>query len=323
MRTAPLSPADLRGVFPVPPLARKADPRRSIDFEQNNRLVAHMTAAGITRFLYGGNAFLYHITLADYERLLDWLSGFAENLLAIPSAGPSYGRALDQAALLRKYSFPCVMILPCGDPRDAAGLERGLREIADAAATRLVLYLKDEANFGADREAGLDVVARLVSDGICVAIKYAVVRQDPAKDPYLEGLLKRVDRNLVISGIGERPAVVHMRDFHLPGFTTGSGCIAPALSNAIFGACSRGDYATAEAVRAEFLPLEDLRDAWGPSKVLHAATELAGLCKTGPMLPFLSPLSRSQAQKLAPVARALAARNAHAGPAVNAASIAV
>ncbi len=312
MRTAPISPSDLRGVFPVPPLARKADAKRSIDFDENNRLVRHMAAGGITRFLYGGNAFLYHISLADYEELLDWLRGYSDHHWAIPSAGPSYGRALDQAALLRRRGFPCVMVLPCGDPRDAAGLERGLREISDAAAMPLILYLKDESNFGADKEAGLDVVARLVADGVCVAIKYAVVRQDPSKDAYLEGLLRRVDRNRVISGIGERPAIVHLREFKLPGFTTGSGCLAPALSNAIFEACGRGDYAAAEALRAEFLALEDLRDAWGPSKVLHFATDLGGVAKTGPILPFVSPLPASKMEKLAPVARALVKRNAQA-----------
>ncbi len=310
MRTAPLAPADLRGVFPVPPLARRNDAPRSIDFRENDRLVRHMAEGGITRFIYGGNALLYHFALADYEALLDWLAGFSDHHIAIPSAGPSYGRAMDQAPLLRKHSFPCVMVLPCSDPRDAAGLERGLREIAEAAATPLILYLKDESNFGTDKEAGLDVVARLVADGACVAIKYAVVRTDPSRDAYLEALLKRVDRGRVISGIGERPAVVHMREWKLPGFTTGSGSIAPALSNAIFEACSRGDFGAAETLRAEFLPLEDLRDAWGPSKVLHFATELAGVAKTGPLLPFLSSLSASQLDQLTPVARALYERNA-------------
>src|SRR5437867_92246 len=128
MRTAPLVPADLRGVFPVPPLARRNDARRSIDFGENDRLVRHMAESGITRFIYGGNALLYHISLADYEALLDWLAGFSSQHLAIPSAGPSYGRAMDQAPLLRKRGFPCMMVLPCSDPRDAAGLERGLRE---------------------------------------------------------------------------------------------------------------------------------------------------------------------------------------------------
>lgn len=310
MKTTPVSIEDLRGVFPVPPIARKSDVRRSIDFDENNRMVRHITAGGLTRFIYGGNAFLYHITLAEYESLLDWLNGFADSLWAIPSLGPSYGRAMDQASILRRYKFPCAMALPCGDPRDAKGLEIGLREIAESANTPLILYLKDENNFGADSEAGLDVVARLVDEGVCVAIKYAVVRQKPAEDSYLDSLLKRVDRARVISGIGERPAVVHMRDWSLPGFTTGSGCLAPRLSRQIFEACVRSDYETAEELRAEFLPLEDLRDAWSPSKVLHYAIQLAEVAETGPAPPFLSSLSGDRLNKLAPVALRLAGRNA-------------
>jgi dihydrodipicolinate synthase/N-acetylneuraminate lyase len=310
MKTTPVSIEDLRGVFPVPPLARKNDARRSIDFDQNNRIVRHIAGGGLTRFLYGGNAFLYHVTLDEYESLLDWLNGFAGDLWAIPSLGPSYGRAMDQASILRRYKFPCAMALPCGDPRDAKGLETGLREIADSANIPLILYLKEENNFGADKEAGLDVVARLVDEGVCVAIKYAVVRQNPAEDDYLDSLLKRVDRARVVSGIGERPAVVHMRDWKLPGFTTGSGCVAPRLSEQIFEACVKEDYETAERLRVEFLPLEDLRDAWSPAKVLHFATQLAGIAETGPVAPFLSSLSEKQSQEIAPVARALVDRNA-------------
>src|SRR6478672_3672804 len=107
-------PIDFRGVLPVPPLARKADARRSLDFAENDRLVRHMAAGGIKRLIYGGNALLYHITLADYEHLLGWLAGLNSEFLVIPSVGPSYGRAMDQAPLLRKYRFPVVMVLPCG-----------------------------------------------------------------------------------------------------------------------------------------------------------------------------------------------------------------
>ncbi len=310
MKTTPVSAEDLRGVFPVPPLARRAEAARTLDFEQSGRLVRHMKERGMTRFLYGGNAFLYHLTLAEYEQLLEWLSGFEGDLWAIPSLGPSYGRALDQAWLLRGYSFPCAMMLPCADPRDAAGLERGYREASDAAGMPLILYIKDESNFGADLDAGLDAVARLVDEGVCVAIKYAVVRQDPARDPYLEQLLARVDRGRVVSGIGERPAIIHMRDWKLPGFTTGSGCLAPSLSAQLFKACVEGEYEKAEALRSKFIPLEDLRDAWGPAGVLHHAAAVAGLAETGPVPPYLSALSATQLEQLTPVVGALVEEDA-------------
>ena len=303
-----LLPDDLRGVFAVPPLVRKGEAGRPLDLDENSHLVAHMAAGGITRFLYGGNAFLYHLPLAEYESLLDWMAGFAEGHWAIPSLGPSYGRAMDQAPLLRRRRFPVAMALPCGDPRDAEGLEAGLREIAEAADLGLIVYLKEEGNFGSDREAGLDAVARLVDSKVCVAIKYAVVRPDPAEDPYLEGLLRRVDRRLVISGIGERPAIAHMSRFGLPGFTTGSGCLAPRLSCELFRACSQEYFARADALRSLFLPLEDKRDAWGPARVLHAALELAEVVRTGPIPPFVTALAAARREDLQPVARELLAR---------------
>jgi dihydrodipicolinate synthase/N-acetylneuraminate lyase len=299
------TPDDLRGVFAVPPLARQNDSKRSIDFEQNNRIVKHIVSGGISRLLYGGNAFLYHSTLSEFESLLEWLSGSSDQLWMIPSIGPSFGRALEQADLLRKHSFAVAMILPCGDPRDAVGLEQGYREIADVAGAKLIVYLKDECNFGPQREAGLDAVARLVDDGVCVGIKYAVVRDDPSQDSYLEALLARVDRKHVVSGIGERPAVVHVRDWKLQGFTTGSGCIAPRLSQQLFERLNTNDYAKAEKLREKFLPLEDLRDMWGPARVLHHATELAGIAQTGSIRPYVSALSAEQIDTLAPVVKKL------------------
>jgi dihydrodipicolinate synthase/N-acetylneuraminate lyase len=301
---------DLRGVYAVPPLPRRAERRRTLDFDAAERVAAHIEAGGITRYLYGGNAFLYHITLDEYEALLGWLAGFPPTRWAIPSVGPSYGRAIDQARLLRRHAFRAVMTLPCGDPRDACGLEAGLREIADAAGMPLILYIKSDDGFGADREAALDAVARLLSDGVAVAVKYAIVRDRPEEDAYLDGLLQRVDRRRIISGMGERPAVVHLRDAGLGGLTTGSGCIAPRACQRLFEAALAGDWRRAEELRARFMPLEDLRDAWGPARVLHHAVELAGIAATGPIPPFVSPLDRQRLDELAPVARALLEQDA-------------
>src|SRR5262249_16178004 len=210
------------------------------------------------------------------------------------------------------FEFPCAMALPCNDPRDAEGLEKGYREIAEAAGTRLLLYLKDETSFGMDREKGLDAVGRLVDDGVCIGIKYAVVRPDPAQDSYLESLLKRVDSRFIISGIGERPAVVHLRDWKLPGFTTDSGCIAPRLSRQLFEACAREDFVEADNLRSDFIPLEDLRDAWGPARVLHSAVELAGIAQTGDVPPFVSDLPAEEIDEVSMTTKRLAERDATA-----------
>jgi len=292
---------DLHGVFAVPALARRNDRARSLDFEQNNKIVAHIEAGGIKRLIYGGNAFLYHITLAEFEDLTDWLATLTARLCVIPSIGPSFGRAIDQAQFIERHNFPCVMVLPCADPRDADGLERGYREISAAAKSQLIIYLKDENNFGSDREQGLDSVARLIEDGICVGIKYAVVRDDPTIDPYLEALLARVDRKYVISGIGERPAVTHLRDWRLTGFTTGSGCVAPRLSQELFEAARDHDFELALQLRSNFIGLEDLRDSWGPARVLHQSVELASIAEVGPIPPYVSPLTTEQITELRPV----------------------
>src|SRR5204863_8040198 len=213
--------------------------------------------------------------------------------------------AMDQARLLRRHRFPCAMMLPCGDPRDAKGMEAGLREVASAIGVPLILYLKSEDGFGSNLDAGLDAVGRLMADGVAVAIKYAVVRDDARDDAYLDGLLRRVDKARVVSGMGERPAIVHLREYGLNGFTTGSGCIAPAPCSALLSAAQGKRWSEAEALRERFMPLEDLRDAWGPARVLHHATEAAGIAATGPIPPYVSPLNAEQLEKLRPVARSL------------------
>jgi dihydrodipicolinate synthase/N-acetylneuraminate lyase len=301
--------AEPPGVYPVPPLARKRDAHRSLDFVQNEKVLRHLQKHGITNVVYGGNAFLYHVTLSEYHELIEWAAGFAREFSIVPAVGPSYGRAMDQAPLVRKHRFPSVLVLPCGDPRDAAGLETGLREIAEACGVPLSVYIKHEGDFGPDRDAGLDAVGRLVDTKVCGSIKYAVVRKDPADDAYLASLLRRLPADRVISGIGERPAIVHLRDFKLNGFTTGSGVLAPRLSLDLLNACARKDYAAAEEIRRAFLPFEDLRDAWGAAPVLHAGVEAAGLAETGPVPPFVSSVPAAQVERLRPVARALLYRN--------------
>ena len=110
MKTTPVQFADRHGVIAVPPLCRDAS--GAIDFRESEKVVAHIGAGGVTRLMYGGNAFLYHITLAEYEQLLSWLTTLDDKYWCIPAAGPSYGRLIDQAPLLRKYRFPAVMALP-------------------------------------------------------------------------------------------------------------------------------------------------------------------------------------------------------------------
>ncbi len=57
------------------------------------------------------------------------------------------------------------------------------------------------------------------------------------------------------------------------------------------------------------MPIEDLRDAWNPARVLHSAIELAGIAQTGVIPPYLSALSSELLQELSAVARTLLERD--------------
>ena len=135
-------------------------------------------------------------------------------------------------------------------------------------------------------------IAALDKEGLVSAIKYAVVRKNTSDDPYLRKLVSMVDTSKIISGIGEQPAIVHVRDFGLAGFTSGCVCVAPRLSQAMLAAVHRQDWEEAERIRGIFVALEDLRNAINPIRVLHQAVESAGIAETGPLLPLLSNVGR-------------------------------
>jgi dihydrodipicolinate synthase/N-acetylneuraminate lyase len=160
----------------------------------------------------------------------------------------------------------------------------GIRRFAKAFGKPVVLYIK---NLGYIEPAD---AARLVDDGLVSWIKYAIVREDPADDPYLSELVTRVDPGIIVSGIGEQPSIIHLRDFGINGFTAGCVCVRPDLSQKLLRAIIAGDYAAAETIRAGFEPLENLRNAINPIRVLHEAVRLAGIADTGPALPLLTNL---------------------------------
>lgn len=279
------SPGLLSGsVLSVPPLARKPD--YTLDKEGNRRILAHLAAGGVTTALYGGNANLYNMGVREFGILIDQLDDIASGeTWIIPSVGPDYGKAEDQLAILRNSDLPTAMLLPMVFPASAAGVAIGIRRLAERFGRPLIVYIKDSKFITAAD------LAALVKDGAVCAIKYAIGRDDPIKDAYLDELLTEVDRTLVVSGMGERPAVAHLSKSGLNGFTSGSVCIAPAMSQAILLALKAGEVGAANALREKFLPLEDLRDRYSPLRVLHAAVAAAGVADTGPLLPFLDTIT--------------------------------
>ena len=301
MRTEPITPAHLQSsVVAVPPLARHAD--LTLNREANRTLMRHLEAGGVRSVMYGGNANFYHLGVSDYAAVIDSLAEAAgPDTWVLPSVGPEYGRMLEQAAVLRPRTFPTAMLLPMSFPFTSDGLATGIRHFTDALGKAAVLSIK------ADPYLQPEALGKLFDEGRIVAIKYAVVRADPSNDPYLAEIVRVMPRDRVVSGIGERPAIVHARDFGLSSFTTGSGCIAPRGSMELLKLLSGGRYRAAERVRADYIALEDLRDAISPIRVLHDAVTLAGIADMGPMLPLLTGLDEAQRARVAPVARQLLA----------------
>ena len=290
-----------QSVIAVPPLARHAD--LSLNVTENAKLIRHIEKGGVSTLLYGGNANFYHIALSEYDAALSFLAETAaERTLVIPSAGPAFGTMMDQARLLRRHKFPTVMVLPQVGITTSQGVETGIRQFVQAAGVPALLYIKHDGYIEPEH------VKRLADDRVISGIKYATVRTDPAKDPYLTRLASMVDRRLIISGIGEQPAIIHLRDFRLGGFTSGCVCVAPALSAAMLQAMLAGNWDKAESIRRTFEPLEDLRNAINPIRVLHEAVRLAGIADTGPLIPLMSNLDEVDHARVREAAVALLAR---------------
>ena len=304
MLTSTLTPAHFsRSVMAVPPLARKAN--RSLDVEANGRIIGHLEQGGVSLLLYGGNANFYHLPLAEYDATLSMLARQAgPNSLVVPSAGPSYALLIEQARIIRRHPFPTVMVLPQQGITTSLGVADAIREFVGAAGVPVIVYVKNDGYIEPEEIAALD------KEGIVSAIKYAVVRRDTADDPYLRKLVSMVSTDKIISGIGEQPAIVHVRDFGLGGFTSGCVCVAPRVSQAMLAAVKRQDWAEAERIRAIFVELEDLRNAINPIRVLHQAVESAGIATTGPLLPLLTNVESEHVPAIASAAKALLEANA-------------
>lgn len=281
MNTQPITSAVLSGsVISVPPLARNAD--GSFNREENRKLIRHLEAGGVSTLLYGGNAILAHVSISEYAELLAMLTELAgEQTLVIPSVGPGFGMMQDQSRILREFAFPTAMMLPSRDVVTSAGVASALRRFVDVTQRPAVLYIKN------DGYIEIDAVQRLAKDGVLSWIKYATVRDNPANDPYLRQLVDAVGPSLIVSGIGEQPAVPHLREFGLAGYTSGCVCVAPRLSMQMLRAIKAGDFVTAERIQSIFRPLEDLRNAINPIRVLHTAVGLADIAEMGPIIPLL------------------------------------
>jgi dihydrodipicolinate synthase/N-acetylneuraminate lyase len=222
----------------------------------------------------------------------------------IPSFGPDFGKALDQVAILKSFEFPTAMALPMASATRPEGVATGLRRLADAYQKPVIAYVRSEGYIGPKD------IAALLADGVVCSVKYAVERKEPAEDAYLAAIVDAAGTARIVSGMGERPAVVHLAKFGLAGFTSGSVTIAPHLSTAMLAALKAGDATAAAAIRAKFLAFESLRDAQGQIVVLHDGVRLAGIADTGPLQPYLANLEKAQLGTIGAAATALREENA-------------
>lgn len=301
MDTRPITPERLAASpIAVPPLARNAD--LSLNLSENIRQIRHIETAGVDILLYGGNANFHHLSIHEYKIILEFLAtSCAENTLVIPSAGPTFGMMMDQAAIARDFDFPTVMVLPLIGQTTSPGVAAGLRFFAEKLGKPVVAYIKHEGYLD------VDDLKRLVDDGLISWIKYAIVRANPADDAYLSELIDKVDSKLIVSGIGEQPAVTHLRDFGINSFTAGCICLRPDLSLALLKAIQSQNYERAAEIQKLFEPLEVLRNQINPVRVLHSAVASVGIAKTGALTPLITELHADEAERVAAVAKALMA----------------
>lgn len=299
MQTRPVTPEDLaNSVIAVPPMAR--DENLVFQREENEKIIRHIEAGGVSTLLYGGNANFYHIALSEYADVIGQLAELAApETLVIPSAGPAWGLMMDQAEILRETDYPTVMVLPQQGLTTSEGVVTGLRRFAEKLGKPIVLYIKY------DDFITVEGARQLVDDGIISWIKYAIVQPDPAVDPYLAELVEQVDPKLIVSGIGEQPVIEHLVDFGVNGFTAGCVCIRPEFSEELREAVQNNDLVRAREIQAIFRPLEDLRNGINPVRVLHEAVRLAGIGDTGPALPLLSGITTEEEAKVKEAALAL------------------
>ncbi len=294
---------DLRQtVIALPPLARDED--GALSRAQNQRLLRHVASGGVRVVAYAANANLYHISRTDYAAMLEMLGEITdESMVAIPGVGPDFGALTDQAEMLRGTDFPAAHLLPSHGPGTETGLLRGIRRFVEQAEKPVVLEWNREDSMPVDGVRGL------LEDGMVAWIQYGIRRDQPASDALLSEIVRVAGPGRVVSGLGERAAVVHLRDFGMPTFASGAAAIAPALAQRMLDRIRRGGVVEAEEIRGVFRKFGILREKAGAVAVLHEGVSFAGIAHTGPVLPFLSEVEDDYRSRVREAAQTLLGEN--------------
>jgi dihydrodipicolinate synthase/N-acetylneuraminate lyase len=153
-----------------------------------------------------------------------------------------------------------------------------------------------------------------------VFIKYAVERQEPAADAYLDSILSAVGRDILASGMGEAPAADHIGKRGLATFTSRAVCIAPSASNRLLALYRAGRLEDARREAEPFLEFERLRARLGGIQVLNDAVTAAGVAPMGPQLPMISSVPAAAMDKVKEAVNRLKEADRSAGEAALAGS---
>ena len=237
-----------------------------------------------------GTGLVYDATLAEYEAVVGtWMEEVGNELLLVPGIGPGYGRALEMGYIARSLGVAGVMIMPVVGPASAAGVEEGMRRIAQQVALPTVLYQRRLDLMPVDQ------VVRLCRLDEVVGLKYAV--NDTGA---FAAIAAQAGQDAaMLCGMAEEPCLDYLERGGL-GFSSGMANFVPRLSLALLRAFGQGKLAEARRLRDLMVPFEDLRAERGArysGSALHAAMHVAGLAG-GPVIPFAEDVASADLPRL-------------------------
>lgn len=269
-------------VIAEPPLALRPD--FTVDHDINLGLARRLRAAGIDTLLYGGNANLFSQSLAQYAQSVEVMQAAAVEGPVIASIGPDLGKMLDQAGHIERAGLRNVMLLPLHHPADTHGTGDGVRRIAERLGFGVMVELSR------DNYLRPVTLRKLRDEGAVSVVKYAVRRDNPEDDAYLDRVIEVMGRERVLSGLGEAAALDHIGKRGLPGYASGAAVLVPEAVQRLCDALRAGELAAARRMLVPLLEFDRLRNMLGPIQVLHDAVSVAGIAEMGPQLPMLSPV---------------------------------
>lgn len=268
MKTSPVGPGDLRGVFACPSWSVETTPGGQggarLDARASQATILRAARGGVTRFLCDPRAVTRAPALGwpgaagtragdvpelPLAELCRFLAQFPREWWAVPVV-PAPDDA--HAALLARTFFPCVAVgLEAAEAPAAAA--RRLRSFAQAARKRLVVRLRQGApGHAVDVSPELTYeLRRLVGDGTCVAIACSATRADGSVDP---ALVEGVGAERLVGELTPASAAAELGAGAVVGVAAAWVGLAPRTARALHAASTSGQIARAARLAARLTP---------------------------------------------------------------------